>query len=81
MGGGRKNVNRMLIAGALGVGALGAYAFLIEPCWFQVTRTCVYIRDLPLPPKGIRIALLSDLHADNRSFLPLIRRAWRNART
>lgn len=67
----------MLIAGALGVGALGAYAFFIEPRWLQVTRTRVYIQDLPTFFEGIRIALLSDLHANDRRSLPLIRPACR----
>lgn len=76
MGMKRTNVNGMLITGALAAGALGAYAFLIEPRWLQVTRTGVHIRGLPAALEGLRIGLLSDLHAGSR-VAPLIRRACR----
>ncbi|CAN5755928.1 hypothetical protein BH23GEM6_BH23GEM6_27750 [soil metagenome] len=66
---------RTLIAGALGAGALAAYAFLVEPRWIEVTRTRVHMRSLPEPLEGLRIALLSDLHAGEGTPMSVIRRA------
>ena len=63
----------------LGSAALGAYAFLIEPRWLQVTHTCIYLPGLPSALSGIRIALLTDFHAGHGTPLSLIRRACREA--
>lgn len=65
---------RLLLAGAA---ATGAYAFLVEPRWLQVTRTTVAIPGLPEPLRGMRIGLLSDLHAGSGTPLSLVRRACR----
>jgi uncharacterized protein len=60
-------------------GALAAYAFLIEPHWLQVTRPAVHVRNLPTELEGLRIALLTDLHAGDGTPTSLIRRACRLA--
>lgn len=66
---------------ALGVGAaaLAAYAVLVEPRWVQVTRPRIHIRHLPPELEGLRIALLSDLHAGGGTPFSLVRRACRLA--
>jgi len=64
-----------LIAAALGAAGLAAYAFLVEPRWIQVTRTRIHLRSLPGPLEGLRIALLSDLHAGEGTPMWVIRRA------
>jgi predicted MPP superfamily phosphohydrolase len=63
----------------LGSAALGAYAFLIEPGWLQVTHTRICLPGLPSALAGKRIALLTDFHAGNGTPLSLIRRACRKA--
>jgi predicted MPP superfamily phosphohydrolase len=64
---------------AVAVGALAAYAFLVEPRWLEVTRTRVAIAGLPEPLEGLRIALLTDLHAGRGSSLRVAERACRLA--
>lgn len=60
-------------------GAVGAYAFLVEPLWLQVTRTRIHVLDLHPDLEGFRIALLTDLHAGEGTPLWHIRRAARLA--
>lgn len=60
-------------------GAVGAYAFLVEPLWLEVTRTRVHVRGLHPDLDGFRIALLTDLHAGEGTPLWLVRRAARLA--
>lgn len=66
-------------AAAAAAGAVGAYAFLVEPLWLQVTRTRIHVRGLHPDLEGFRIALLTDLHAGEGTPLWLIRRAARLA--
>jgi uncharacterized protein len=68
-----------LAAGAAGAAALAAYAFLVEPRWLEVTRTRVHLRGLPPALEGVRIALLTDLHAGEGTPMSVIRRACRLA--
>ena len=69
-----------MIGGAAAAGAaLGAYAFLVEPRWLQVTRTKIHARGLHPSLEGFRIALLTDLHAGEGTPLSVIRRACRLA--
>lgn len=68
------------MAGAgLGAAALGAYAFLVEPRWIEVTRTLVHVPRLHPDLEGFRIALLTDLHAGEGTPLSVVRRAARLA--
>jgi hypothetical protein len=60
-------------------GALGAYAFLVEPRWLQLTRTRIHARRLHPSLEGFTIALLTDLHAGDGTPLSLVRRACRMA--
>jgi predicted MPP superfamily phosphohydrolase len=66
-------------AAAAAAGAVGAYAFLVEPLWLQVTRTRIHVRGLHPDLEGFRIALLTDLHAGEGTPLWHIRRAARLA--
>ncbi|CAN5491686.1 hypothetical protein BH24GEM3_BH24GEM3_21560 [soil metagenome] len=65
----------LLRTAALGAAALGAYAFLVEPHWLEVTRPRIHIRTLPPQLEGLRIALLTDLHLGEGTSPALIRRA------
>ncbi len=69
----------MAMGAAAAAGALGAYAFLVEPRWLQVTRTKIHARNLPPALEGFRIALLTDLHAGEGTPLSVVRRACRMA--
>jgi uncharacterized protein len=64
-------------AAALGIaGAVtAAYAILVEPRWLQLNHRRIHIRRLPPQLEGLRIALLTDLHAGGGTPLSLIRRA------
>ena len=63
---------------ALAAAGLVAYAVFIEPRWLQRTHTRVHIRRLPKSLEGLRIALLTDLHAGGVTPLSLVRRAVRS---
>jgi predicted MPP superfamily phosphohydrolase len=72
-------VTKTVLAGAAAAGALGAYAFLVEPRWLQLTRTRIHVRGLHPALEGFTLALLTDLHAGDGTPLSLIRRACRLA--
>lgn len=73
-------MNRALLYGSLAAaGALATYSTLVEPRWLEVTRPKVHLRQMPPAFEGLRIALLSDLHAGAGTPLSLIRRACRLA--
>ncbi|HET6763327.1 MAG TPA: metallophosphoesterase [Longimicrobiaceae bacterium] len=69
----------VLKAAGLAVGALGAYATLVEPRWLQLTRTRIHLPTLHPDLEGFRIALLTDMHAGEGTPLSLVRRAARMA--
>jgi hypothetical protein len=73
------SARKILSAAALGAGALGAYAFFVEPRWLEVTRPRIHVRGLHPALEGLRIALLTDMHAGEGTPLSLIRRACRTA--
>ena len=75
----KTHARRLLSAAALGAGALGAYAFLVEPRWLELTRPRIHVRGLHPGLEGMRIALLTDMHAGAGTPLSLIRRACRMA--
>jgi uncharacterized protein len=66
------------VAAAVGAAAAGAaaYATLIEPRWIQIRRPTIHIRSLPAALEGLRIGLLTDLHAGPTP-LPVILKAVR----
>jgi uncharacterized protein len=68
-----KRATLPLVIGA----ALGSYAFLIEPRWLQRTTTQIRIAGLHPDLQGLRIGLLTDLHAGQGTSLRHIRRACR----
>jgi uncharacterized protein len=65
--------------GALGLAgaAISGYALLVEPIWIEVRRVRVHISDLHPALEGLRIGLLTDLHAGDRRSLRLVRKACR----
>ncbi|HET7275342.1 MAG TPA: metallophosphoesterase [Longimicrobiaceae bacterium] len=69
----------LLTSSAAAAGSLIAYSFLIEPRWLEVTHTRIHIRNLQPEFEGLRLALLTDLHAGEGTPLSLIRRACRLA--
>lgn len=54
---------RVALAAGAAAGALAVYAAAIEPRHVELTRPRIHIRDLPDALEGLRIGLLSDLHA------------------
>jgi uncharacterized protein len=60
-------------------GALAAWAVLVEPLWLERTRTRIHVPGLHPDLEGLRIALLTDLHAGAGTPLWLVRRACRMA--
>jgi len=74
-----KTTEKLAIGAVAAAGALGAYAFLVEPRWLQVTRTRIHVRNLHPALEGFRIALLTDMHAGAGTPLSIIRRACRMA--
>lgn len=69
----------LLSAAALGAGVLGIYAFLVEPRWVELTPPRIHVRGLHPGLEGLRVALLTDLHAGAGTPLSLVRRACRMA--
>ncbi len=65
------------IAGA--AAATVAYATLVEPRWLERTRPRIHIRRLPRALEGLRIALLTDMHAGSARSLRRVRTAVRLA--
>lgn len=64
------------MGGAL-VAVAGAvvYARWIEPRWLQLRHRRIHVRGLPQALEGLRMGLLTDLHAGEESHYRLIRRA------
>lgn len=70
---------RLLRGLGLAAGATALYATMVEPRWLQTTRTRIHHPTLPRALEGLRIALLSDLHAGGVTPLSVVRRAARAA--
>jgi uncharacterized protein len=69
---------KKVLSGALLAGAgLAGYATLVEPRWLKLRRVTIHVRRLPRQLEGLRIGLLTDLHAGSGTPLSLIRRASR----
>lgn len=65
-----------LAAAALIAGAT-AYARWIEPRWLQLRRRTINVRSLPRELEGLRVGLLTDLHAGDEAHYAVVRRAVR----
>lgn len=65
----------LMLTGAIALGALGVYARWIEPRWLQLRYRMIHVRALPAEMEGLRIGLLTDLHAGDESHYRVIRRA------
>ena len=66
-----------LLAAAGAVGLLAGYVTLVEPRWLHVHRPRIHLRRLPPDLEGLRIGLISDLHAGWTTPASVIRRAVR----
>jgi uncharacterized protein len=69
----------LVAAAAAGAAAAAAYALLLEPRWLQRTWTRVEVADLHPSLRGMRIALLTDLHLGGGTTRGTVRRACRMA--
>lgn len=60
-----------------GAAATLVYATLVEPRWLQCTHPRIHIRGLPRALEGLRVALLTDMHAGDAPSLRRVRAAVR----
>ena len=65
------------IAAAGVVLGTAGYARWVEPRWLQLRSRRIHARDLPPELEGLRIGLLTDLHAGRESHFRVVRRAVR----
>jgi uncharacterized protein len=72
-----RTARTLATATAAAAAALALYATLIEPRWLRIRRSTLHFRGLPPALEGLRIALLSDLHAGRFTPDRLIRRTVR----
>jgi uncharacterized protein len=66
-----------LLTSGAAVALLAVYARWVEPQWLQLRRRRIFARELPARMEGLRIGLLTDLHAGRKEDFRLIRRAVR----
>ena len=67
---------RSLVGSAIAAAAgVAAYATFIEPRWLQLVQRRIHIRALPPTLEGLRVGLLTDLHAADGRSVWLARRA------
>jgi uncharacterized protein len=69
-----KHVVRAMLALGSAAAASLLYAAVIEPRWLRCTHTRLHFRRLPRQLEGLRIALLTDLHANAHTPRDLLRR-------
>lgn len=67
--------SKVLGAAFAGAAGVALYTTLIEPRWIEVTRPRIRLPGLHPALEGLRIALLTDLHAGGATPLSLVRRA------
>jgi predicted MPP superfamily phosphohydrolase len=65
----------VLLAAGAAAGVVLAYATVIEPRRVQLTRTRIHVRGLPESLEGLRIGLLTDMHAGRLTSRRTLRRA------
>lgn len=68
---------KLALAAGGAMAAIGAYAVLIEPRWLKRTHTLLHFQMLPPALEGLRIALLTDVHASRRTPARLLARMVR----
>jgi uncharacterized protein len=68
-------MTRVAIVGGAVAAGLAVYARWVEPRWLQLRHPRIHVRGLPPPMEGLRIGLLTDLHAGRPADFRLIRRA------
>lgn len=64
----RRVVLRSLAGGGLAAFGMGAYGFAVGRWRFEVTRTTLALRHLPIALSGLRLGLISDIHCGE--FMP-----------
>jgi predicted MPP superfamily phosphohydrolase len=74
-----RKTEMLAIGAAAAAGALGVYAFVVEPRWLEVTRPTIHVRGLHPALEGFRIALLTDMHMGATTPVSTVRRACRLA--
>lgn len=65
-----------LVAGGV-LAATAVYARWVEPRWLQLRRRLIHVGNLPAELEGLRIGLLTDLHAGDEGHYRVVRRAVR----
>jgi predicted MPP superfamily phosphohydrolase len=70
-------IEKGLMGGGVAAVALAAYSLFVEPRWLELTRTRIHLKGLHPDLEGLRIALLTDLHAGEATSMSIIRRACR----
>lgn len=71
----KPTMRRALAIGGAAAAALGVYAFLIEPRWLELRRVRIHIRGLHPSLEGLRIGLVTDLHAGRTTSTDTVREA------
>lgn len=75
--GGASTAWKVAAAAAGAAGAVVAYATLVEPRRVELTQPVIHVRDLNPGLEGLRVALLTDMHAGRLTPNSVIRRAVR----
>lgn len=68
---------KVLAGAVLGGAGLLAYATLVEPRWLELRRSTIHLRQMPPELEGLRVGLLTDMHAGGGTPLSLLERAAR----
>jgi uncharacterized protein len=68
-------MNRLTKILGIAIASVLGYGVFIEPRWVELKRVKIHARGLPAALEGLRIGLLSDLHAGRESSLRLVRRS------
>jgi uncharacterized protein len=71
------NHRKLGVAATLAGSGLLAYATLVEPRWLQLRRSRIHLRRLPKALEGVRIGLLTDMHAGGWTPASILGRAVR----
>lgn len=72
-----KALTRILAFFAGVAATLAAYSIFVEPRWLQLRREMVHVRNLHPDLEGLRIGLLTDMHAQQGRSLEVVREAAR----
>lgn len=73
----RRRSRSAWVVGGILLAGLAAYSRWVEPRWLQLRTRRIHVRGLPAAFEGLRIGLLTDLHAGHEGHFQVIRRAVR----